>query len=537
MGRRTIAFEDDALDQEASLDTDAQIGDETASDPAADADAALPADQLEGEADAHADIDPDAPIELPDLDDLKIFELERKEASQQRREEHKEVIEAIQQDGAIVLTKMNDALEHFRQACLTKSSGKLQLASESLDQAQEIAGVGAIEHVPYPPAEQTLEQADLDTAMEGFSTTISNILKAIMAAIKKAMMYLKDFFKDIWRQMRSLEEAIKKRGEQIADVRKRNVKLLDRNAKQVGVDYDNYVDLGGKKRYLLVAGERPTPAEKADYSERFRDLTGLMATARAYDEFIRSFDDGAASFLNALEQSVDGLLDRSEIDQIFKDVASLDAMHVKAAYDVADLVDENHHSDDQIELEVSPDFIGNFKQIFAVPNGKFLAGNPTVLENLAITRIDYSEEAALGVQNGMMPFLELWTIERASKVIAEQAQLLITMQRIGDMCVYELDEQLAVRLKKADSLVVQNSKESAEVAAAKNQHLITLTRAAGALTGFTNNFFTQVTSHVRNVQYAWLSYLTETLKRDIAVLNGIKAQAAPAAQGKELQVS
>lgn len=516
--KRHLAFEDNAdLD---NLDTDQRVGDDS---PAPED---TPSDSDDGDnQEVTSDDIADKPLVIPDVKDLAVTEL----AGMLKEQDHKDndqVLQAVAEDGQVVLKHLDQALEHFRAACQARTSQPLGYAAEELAQAQAFAGVGVPHVIDMRNTTGALSDATIATAMEGLGSTVSTVIKAIIAAIRKALAFLKQFFKDVWRHLRALDAAIKKRGDELVQFRKRYRKQLLAAGEAQGVKYEQYVQLGRHKPFLCIGGEVPND-EKAGYGFQLKGLNALMASALAYEKLITPFVPACEKLLEDVKDSSDGNITAGDIEAFFKDVPSFGSLMAKANFSPAELA-HGLQPTDETTLMISDEFLGNFFQAIYLPNGDFAQSSPTVVEKLAVCKIEFTRDEALTMTDDYMRELKSDEIEEAQKNAVEQAQLLISMQRVGDMVEHRL-EQLTELLKKVDAQVWHNNQGDAAVAAAKNQQLIILTRAVSAVEGSCHRFFTEVGSHVRSVQYAWYAYLTANLKRDVEILRQGMAAAKAAA--------
>jgi len=502
MSRRRFSLEE--AEEDVSTDTDRKIGDDVA-DPSAD-DADTDDEEDEG--------DDSKPLVLPDLADLQVVKLEEMLEHQQLEERRDALHEALTQDAPLAMETLHRALEHFKVSCLTRTTASLKLAQEEQVAAQETAGVITPEVLEVPLEAADVQDAQLSDALESLGTTVSGIIKAIYAAIKKALALLKEFLRDMWRQLKSLEEAIKKRGDDILALRKRYERKLDSLVQLHSVSLTRYVQLGKYKPFLCLDGKEIALDAVMGYRESFSQLNGLLKQAPLYEKFAEELTGSFERLLKLIKENTDGQIANETIDTIF---AKVPPIHTLAPLGQAALLAHGLQATDETVLDVSDEYIGNLFQVAFNPNTDFLSSNPSVVQQYAVWKIDYTTDGTKAPADDFMRVLETAEIVAAQKAALDQAQLLISAQRISDHVEHRM-ESLSEILRQVDSFVWQNNQGEASVAALKNQQLIALTRAVSSIEGTTNRYFTQVLTHVRNVQYAWYQYLTETFKRELEIL-------------------
>lgn len=553
--RRFLAFEDDS--ELESLDTDKQIGkkkegsedDKPAADSNTDQDAAddsssEEATPAEGDTPAEGEgedlsggedegggdgeekpkndlSDPDKPLEVFKPEDLKVVELAELNEAEESKEKNTELVEAVSQDGHAVLKDLDEALEHFQEALKSRSRASLQLAAECFQEAQLGAGLSVPVAIEVPAEGAEVSEELLKPAMESITGTISNIIKAVLEALKKALAWLRQFFRQIWRQIRDLEAANKKATDELIRYRRLNRQHLEAFAKAQGVDYYQYVQLGKHKAFLtingMLPGENPTPTVP-DFAFAFTELNMLMSQGTNYEKLLALLPASCEKFLEYVAQSPDGNLDKQQVIDLFASVPSLenflpkDATYAVHAHGVSANRDKGHET----VLVVSKEYLGNFFQIGHWPDRDFFAQDPDTLDVLGAARIEYKYDSTSQVKNDFARALELVELDKAQKASAAQAQQLISLQRIGDTVEDRL-ERLTQVLRKAEAINWQNSQNSAQVAAAKNQQVVRLVKAISSVQGSTQAYFRDCAMHVRNVQLAWFYYLKANLKRDMEI--------------------
>jgi hypothetical protein len=531
MSRLRFAFEDDSSD-DMNLDTEARIGD-------TNEDAPLPQDG-EGDASATDDgdeeadpadnaPDPDGPLELHKPEDLRVMELDDLLNKEALKDKTGEVVKAVVDDGHLVLQDLDHAMEQFLNVKKHLAVGPLVVAAECYAKAQERIGIA------HPTVLQVagleLGQIDVTAAMESIGTTLSTVIKTIMAAIRKALVFLKQVMKDIWRHLRSLEDAIKKRGDELIKFRKLNLRRLDAYFQSLGVDRDQYVQMGKHKAFLTIAGRTPVPDNQiGNFAAHFQRLNKLVATALKYEAFLSPLAPILEQVLVLVKDSADGNFDAADLAQALDKVPNLQTLQPEGPYEEA-VHAHGVQAPDGCVLMVSQEFLGNFFQVVTWPNDP--AAFDSALARYAATKIEYKRDETLELTNDFMRVLETTEVEDAQKAANLQAQLLISMQRVGDSVEHKLDG-LADFLKKVDAQVWQNNQGNPDVAARKNQILIDLTRAVSTIEGNCSRFFLEVGSQVRSVQYAWYAYLTANLKREMEILQqglaegtAVKKEGAP----------
>lgn len=544
MSKLRFAFEEasadlDNMDTNARIDADPSPPEEGAQEAAAeqtpgdDAQATPEVDSAEaraegeegGDEDEENDLsDPNKPLEIMDTDDLKVMELDDLNRVEAIRNDHKEVVEAVSEDGMIVLKNLDGALEHFLQAADTRARASLQLAAECFAEAQQIAGFGVPSLIQVPVEPAVVDPTSLSTALESIGGTISNIIKALINVLRKAVQFLRDFFRQIWRQIRSLENAIKRRTDELLRYRKAYGKQLEGFARAQGIDPNaEYVELGKNKLYLTFRGTLPgqnKTNDVPDFATAFTDLNVLMAQGADYEKILALLPASCEKFLDFVAQSQDGTVPTDTVMQLFSMVPSFENLMPKEctyaihAHGVQAPRDEGEES----ILMVSQEYIGNFYQIGTWPDRDFFARDPNTLDVLATSRVDYRHDPGVALSNGAARAVDIQELEKAQRAATTQAQMLIKLQRVGDAVEQRL-ERLTEVLKKAEATNWQNNQSDASVAAVKNQQVVLLTRAISSVQGSTQRYFTEVVGHVRNVQYAWYAYLTANLKRDKEILS------------------
>jgi hypothetical protein len=535
MSRRRFSFEDNSSDQE-NLDTEERIGDadidssavaEGGDTPVSDEMVDPNADSSLEDEDEDKIPDEDKPIELVDVDELGVNELANLNEREDRKE-NTEAVEVIDKDGQLVMAKLETALEHFREAAKTGSRKTLRAAAECMQEAQEIAGVGdpyvitVPDEAPVDVAPEwiasSLQDSEIKTAQESLGSTVSSIIKAVLEALRKAVDYLRRMLRDLWLHMRSLEAAIKRRTEELIALRKTHKVKLEQFARAQEADFDRYVQLGRHKAYLIFHDGMPgmeNHEKVPSFSKAFTDLNVLLSQSPEYEKFLAILPASCEKFIQYVNESVTGDVDAPTINALFSTLPSMVTLMPKEYTEA--MAAHGLQQTDETTLWVSPEYIGNFFQVGFMPKSDFQSTGPSYLDVLTICKVDYTRDNSLAMENDYGRFLNTSELEACERAASAQSQLLITVQRMGDNVAHRL-EKLTEIVKKIDAQVWHNNQAPAEVAAAKNKHMVTLARALSSIEGTSNRYFSEVVRHVASVQYAWYSYLTATLKRDAEIL-------------------
>lgn len=456
--------------------------------------------------------DPDAPLELLDVSELKVTELAELEAKQ--AEENKTRVEMLSGDGQVLLTRLDRAFENFKQSCVSKAGGDLRLAQEEQQGVIEEGGMVGEQALEVPAEAADLTDAILSPALESLGTTLSGVIKAIYAMLKKTLAFLRDMLREMWRQHASLNKAIAVRSNEIISLRKSLDKQLPIFANSFGVKPESYVQIGTHKQHLLLAGKL-VYEDQTTYSEQFKKLNELVGSSELYLAFVESLPGAFEKHLEYIKANSDGVFDQAVINGFYADVPNYQALPVHLA-----LQAQHAHGltpTEDTNLLISGEYIGNFFQASLHPNTKFLNTNPNIAQIYAVWKVQYTKDSAVAIGNDTMPMLINSEITAASVEASKGAMEMIKAQRCADRTTHHLDTMSEI-LKKVDSFVWQNNQGDPAIAAEKNQQLLGIAQAIGSIESNIQRFFSEVLLHTRNVNHAWYAYLTATLmfERDLA---------------------
>lgn len=460
----------------------------------------------------------DQPLEMVDVDALQVNELQQMQ-SEQEREENTQVIRVLDTDVPKALDHIQAALEHFIQATNLKNVSSLRLAAEQMEQAHDLVGMPMPAVVPTAEG-QVLEESHLNAALESLGGTLSTLIKAIAAMIKKAIAFLKQFLKDCWRHLRSLDDAIERETKSLLEFRKKNSKRLLAYAQtKAPADWQKHVSLPVHKSLLLVDGKQPSVVGDG-YAQQFMRMNKLAQQAIRLDEYVQKLPAAFKDVLDTTTASVDGLFSAEQIKQSLKLPGMQAWMGLKAADYTAAIHVHGLQAPDGCALWVGEEYMGNLFEIFTLQ--EHLPEPLTQLNAMANEKIEFRSDEARGVGDDFLRCLDTQEIKQTADAVRLQAETLISMQRIGDRVDTVLD-QLSDFLKKVDAQVWQNNQGNAQVAAGKNQVLLDLARAAASTQTTCSNFFQTVVAHIRRQQLAWLSYLVANHKADLRAVAEVPA--------------
>lgn len=501
--RKFLSLEDDSQDDDANMDTDQQVvepgesTDDTAEDTPAEDDEAV-----------------DEPLELPDLDALKVSELD--DLNVAASAENKEAIDTVAENGQEVLDHLDTALEHFIDCCKTKRRASLKLAQEEHTLAQSVGEMNNIDVLEVPEEAAELDDAVLSPALESIGSTISGVIKAIYALIRKALTFLSDFLRNIWRELTSLQKGIATRTAEIVSMRKRLGSESDKDdgdrigafAASHGVDFKKYVQVGRHKAFLCLGGKELVEGR---YEVEFERLNGLLKSSPKYEAFLKELPKAFEDMLTLVKSSVTGVIPASNIDLLFQNVPDC----LTLAVDMVTSAQMAHGllPTDDTSLLISNEYIGNFYQAELRPNTVFLKTRPSIVQRYAVWGIRYTKDSSLAIEGDFLRLLKTNELKAVSTLAVEQATSLISAQRSGDQITRYLDS-LSEMLKKTDGAVWQNNQGDAASAALKNQQLVTMAKAVSSIEATINRFYTTALLHIRSVQHAWFAYLNATLMRE-----------------------
>lgn len=456
--------------------------------------------------------DPDAPLELADVSELKVTELA--ELNEKQAEENKTRVEMVAGEGQVLLSRLDRAFENFKQSCVSKAGGDLRLAQEEQQGVIEEGGMAGEQALEVPAEAADLTDAILSPALESLGTTLSGVIKAIYAMLKKSLAFLRDMLREIWRQHASLNKAIAVRSNEIISLRKNLGKGLSIFANSFGVKPESYVQIGAHKQYLLLAGKL-VGEQGTSYTDHFKRLNELIASSELHLAFVESLPAAFEKHLEYIKANSDGVFDQAVINGFYAGVPNYQALPVHLA-----LQAQHAHGlapTEDTNLLISEEYIGNFFQAAMHPNTKFLNTAPNIAQIYAVWKVLYTKDSAVAIGNDTMPMLINSEITAASVEASKGAMEMIKAQRCADRTTHHLDT-LSEILKKVDAFVWQNNQGEPAIAAEKNQQLLGIAQAIGSIESNIHRFFSEVLLHTRNVNHAWYAYLTATLlfERDLA---------------------
>lgn len=469
--------------------------------------------------DATDEADGDKPIELPDVQELEIMRVDAMDEDKERREKTDD-LRIVLDDGKVLMQHLDTALEHFQNAVVGRKAGTLRLAQEELAVAQDMAGALYPNVIDIPQTDQ-LSDENLELAMESLGSTVTSVVKAIIEALLKALELLKRFLRDVWRQLRALDSAIRIRGQELLQLRKGNEKRLLKRYEVMGVQLDQFVSISSNHKRSLSLGEIAA-GEERPWRMEFERLAQLMATARQYEQHVSMMSDGFTALLDMLADSADGKLANADVDKCFRG-AGLPIKFMPHAQQGWAKHAHGENATDLTDLKVSEEYLGNFFQVGHEPNAHMLSLQPSLVQQWAVCKIGYVTDASAPMANDFMPQLSLAQLPSSLQACAAMGQELITAQRSSERVEIQL-EKLSFVVKRAGQMVWQSAQGDAVARAEKHRQLIAVVQAISTIEGNCTNFFMQGIKHVRQVQQAWLVYLDASLKREREILNApIKA--------------
>ena len=485
----------------------------------------LPADEggLEGNGDDASslnDVDPDEPVELPDLDDMHTDHLQTLENEQVVKDTKTHTYDGALNSALGDLEVVNAATESLHQLI---QSG--QPISENFLKSRMGLLNGIRRRQRYSRYALSTESLTPQIALESFLSTLRSLFQAIIKAIGHAIEWLKQrvrkFFSDTAWSSKTTETMT----EEILHQRKTNASAFRLMIQKPDFRHDNYVSAIGPKVWLTCDGKQPGAGMRINhYDPRTGNLTGTMEPtyANCFEELVTlaSMHQFYASktflkfteILPAIAKAIEG-----------EHPYPTEVMEVDIEGSIPRRSRPLHHyegrtSEDNCRLYVSDGYLGSMalavEAAYQQPDGT----PKERLANIGQWKVDFVK-ATVEIPNGDLRYLSDQEIYEASRMSHELSEELSRQRRTFDL-VEDYSNELKVLMEHLQGQVDKLTSDSEDFD--KADQYLTLLRASNAIVRNASNVLGSGADYCHKVQIAWIMYLKEIYNADKSLIGAAR---------------
>lgn len=514
--KHILALEDDAPDTvDDPIEATPDASDLPVQDPVADVDAP--------EADASDDVDPDEPVELPETDDLQVDRLDdlsdKAERKAMKRTDAFDYIDNAMSD----VTLLNAAVESLYESSRQRM-GKAaeQCAYTVLKQVRQRQHLRA-----QPTVATEAREERLGVALESFINTLKALYRTIVQAIKRALEWVKTYFKKFVKETYWTADTTRRITEAVLNQRRDATWAFEKAHKANLVDEENYVALPDAKRWLSYHGKQPGAGMVV---ETFDPHTGhpTSVTTPSYAQCFLALIDVAKLHETFASKEFLGFVD--SLPQVAEAIANGDPYPAAPGnFDYATSIIvgsrpldhfEGHTCEEGCHMYVREGFLGGIAVQVEVPYHPATDDARSQIEMVGSWRVSFQKEDNY-LTSGSLRFLYDDEIRKGSDASEALSEELGRQQR-----TLELFEAKATKLQSLLTAMegrFTDALNQGEAGLDLTHQYTSLAKAVMAIVRNAELVLESSGMYCRKVQYAWLKYLGETLHADKALIQKVTA--------------
>jgi negative regulator of replication initiation len=523
-GKTGAAATDEPTDTPGFAGADGQDepGDETAS-PSLDGDQPADENDLEGDgddADPLANVDPNEPVELPDLDNLQTDRLQTLENEQEVADTKSEKYDSALGSAMDDLDVLNAATESLRQA----------LASDQEISTEDLKGRIALlngirRRQRYSRYVISVEHLTPQVALENFMSTLRSLFQAIIKAISRAIEWLKERVRKFFSETKWSSETTQRLTEEVLHTRKTHASAFRLMIQRQDFRKDNYVSAMGAKPWLTNLGKQPGAGMRINhYDPRTGNLTGTLEPT-----YGNCFEDlanlatlhqfyASKTFLRFTEL-IPAIATAIDAEQPYpEEIMGVDIDASIPTRSRPLLHYEGRTSEDGCRLYVSDGYLGSLALTVEMPYQADDGTPRNRLVNIGQWKVDFVK-AQPDLPNGDLRYLSDQEIVEGSRMSQELSEELARQRRTFDL-VEDYSEELKKLMENLQNKVDQLTADSEDYD--KAQQYLELLKASNAIVRNASNVLGSGADYCHKVQLAWIVYLTEIRAADKALIGAAK---------------
>jgi hypothetical protein len=354
-----------------------------------------------------------------------------------------------------------------------------------------------------------LESFDLKTSAQAMMRYLKELLKRIIEAIKKGIVWAHSQVRAYTSLDRLTADSVKRATEAFLVVRKADKYKLDKAAEKKLIDVNNYCDVMMYKRWLTVDGVQPNGELGSSYaSEMARVL-----------EIIKLQQHFSATRLNTLVEAVKTIAESihkgEKIDDISK-VFDPAEFVLKGCTQMAHYDGYTPSSDRS--FWVYDGLLGSVAFCNEFPRHPEPSAEYTALNKIGEWRCTFKTGDAT-MNNGSLRLLRTEEVVEASKVVTALADAIDAQKEI-----LKAFEFMAEAMKKVMDELEQTVSSRDDLTSVAMYEYAKLAQACNSIIRNGTTIVDATTTYARKTMYAWGLYLTATTKKDMEVIAELARQ-------------
>lgn len=471
------------------------------------------------DADPLANVDPNEPVEKPDLDDLQTDRLQtltnEDDVAATKTQKYEGALNSAIDDLDVVAT----ATESLREAI---KSG--QPVTDLKDRVALLNGIRRRQRYSrYAVSVETYTTPEM--ALESFLSTFRSLFQAIIKAIGRAIEWLKERVRRFFSETRHSAEVTHALTEEILHARRTYASAFRMMIQKPDFHHENYVSSMTAKAWLTCDGKQPGGGMRVrHYDPQTGNLTGTMEPtyANCFAELVElaGMHQFYASktflkfteILPALAQSIEG--EHPYPPEVME--VSIEGSIPKRARPL--LHYEGRTCDDGCRMYVADGYLGSMalsvEMAYQTPDST----PQERLANIGRWKVDFIK-AQPEIPNSDLRYLNDQEIIEASRMSQELSEELERQRRTYDL-VSDYSSELKKLMEHLQGKMDKLTADGEDFA--KANLYLELLRASNAVVRNASNVLGSGADYCHRVQSAWIVYLTEIRSTDKRLIGSSK---------------